>query len=47
MTSYRIWIPSMQKYIRMFEINCEQFRNLLKTIEDDIEFEFSIIQLLI
>jgi hypothetical protein len=46
MTSYRIWIPSMQKYIRMFEINCEQFRNLLKTIEDDIEFEFSIIQLL-
>lgn len=40
MTSYRIWIPSKQKYVRMREINCEQYRNILKVLEEDEEFDF-------
>lgn len=47
MTSYRIWIPSRQTYIRMYEMNCEQYRNVLKTLEDDIDFEFAINQLIV
>lgn len=42
MTSYRIWIPSKQKYVRMFELNCEQYRNLLKVLEEDDEFNFAL-----
>lgn len=47
MTSYRIWVPSKQTYIRMYEISCEQYRNILKTIDDDFDFEFSINSVLI
>lgn len=47
MTSYRIWIPSKQKYIRMYEINCEQYRCILKSLDDDYEFDFALNQLLI
>ena len=46
MTSYRIWIPSKQKYTRMYEINCEQYREILKSIDDDFEFDFTLNQLL-
>lgn len=42
MTSYRIWIPSKQKYIRMYELNCEQYRNIVKVIDDEPEFDFAI-----
>jgi len=40
MTSYRIWIPSKQKYVRMRELDCEQFRNILKVLHEDEEFDF-------
>lgn len=42
MTSYRIWIPSKQKYVRMLELNCEQYRNLLKVLDEDEEFNFAL-----
>jgi hypothetical protein len=47
MTSYRIWIPSKQKYIRMFELNCEQYRNILKILDEDEEFDFFLNEILI
>lgn len=40
MTSYRVWIPSKQKYIRINELNCEQFRNILKVLDEDSEFDY-------
>lgn len=40
MTSYRIWTPSTQSYIRMNEITCEQYRNILKSTEDSKNFTF-------
>ena len=42
MTSYRVWIPSKQKYIRIYELNCEQFRSIVKVIDDEPEFDFII-----
>lgn len=42
MTSYKIWVPSKQKYYRFREINVEQYRNILKSIDDDSDFEYSI-----
>ena len=47
MTSYRIWVPSKQRYIRMFEINCEQYRNILKVLEEDAEFDFILNDILV
>ena len=46
MTVYRIWIPSKQKYFKFKEINVEQYRNVLKCIDDDFDFEYSINELL-
>jgi hypothetical protein len=46
MVSYNIWVPSKQKYIRMFEFNCEQYRSILKVIDDDPEFDFLLKQTL-
>ena len=40
MTSYRVWVPSKQKYVRMYELNCEQFRNILKVLDEESEFDF-------
>ena len=40
MTSYRVWVPSKQKYIRIYELNCEQFRNIIKVLEEESEFDF-------
>lgn len=42
MTSYRIWIPSKQKYVRMYELNCEQYRNILKVLDEDEELDFAL-----
>jgi len=47
MTLCKIWIPSWQKYIQMYEISCEQYRHLLKNIDDSSEFDFLLNQLLI
>lgn len=47
MTSYRIWIPSLQKYIRMYELNCEQFRNILKVVDENEELDFILNEILI
>jgi hypothetical protein len=40
MTSYRVWVPSKQIYVRIYELNCEQFRNILKVLEEEQEFDF-------
>jgi hypothetical protein len=42
MASNRIWIPSIQKYKRMKEIDCEQYRDILKSIDDDTDFELTL-----
>lgn len=47
MTFYKIWIPSQQKYSRFKEINTEQYRTILKCIDDDVDFEYTINDLLI
>lgn len=46
MTSYKIWVPSKQKYYRFKEINVEQYRNILKCIDDDSDFDYSTNNLL-
>lgn len=40
MTSYRTWIPSKQEYVRIKEINCEQYRNILKVLDEEEELDF-------
>lgn len=40
MLSYRIWVPSTQSYLRMYEINCEQYRDILKSVEDSDNFNY-------
>lgn len=46
MSSCRIWIPTKQKYERYSEINCEQYRDLLKSIDDDDDFHYNLNQIL-
>jgi len=46
MTSYRVWVPSKQKYIRIYELNCEQFRNILKVIDEEQELDFILTDIL-
>jgi hypothetical protein len=46
MTSYRVWIPSKQKYVRIYELNCEQFRNILKVIDEEQELDFILTDIL-
>lgn len=47
MMSYRIWIPSKQAYCRMYEITCEQYRNVLKSIEDSDNFNYFTNQIIL
>ena len=46
MTSYRVWVPSKQRYVRIHELNCEQFRNILKVLEEESEFDFILNEIL-
>jgi hypothetical protein len=46
MTSYRVWVPSKQKYVRIYELNCEQFRNILKVIDEEQELDFILTDIL-
>lgn len=46
MTSNRVWVPSLQKYIRIEEFSCEQYREILKSINDDYEFDYSLNKIL-
>lgn len=40
-------MPSHQHYIRMYEITCEQYRDILKNIDDSYDFNFSLNQILL
>lgn len=42
MTTNRIWIPSLQKFIRIKEMSCEDRRLLLKSTDDDIDFDLAL-----
>lgn len=42
MTVNRIWISSLQKYIKVKEMSCEDRRTLTKSIEDDIDFDSAL-----
>lgn len=42
MAFYKIWIPSKQHYVRFKEIDCEQYRDILKSVDDDSDFEYNI-----
>jgi hypothetical protein len=41
--SYFIWIPSIQKYLRFYELSWDQLRSILKVIDDnEIEFIYQL-----
>lgn len=42
MTINRIWIPSLQKFIKMKEMSCEDRRFILKSIDDDADFDLAL-----
>jgi hypothetical protein len=42
MAFYKIWVPSKQKYVRFKEINSEQYRDILKSVDDDSDFEYNV-----
>lgn len=47
MTTCRIWIPSQQKYQRFLEMKCEQYRAILKSVDEDADFDFTINQVIL
>ena len=47
MTTCRIWIPSKQKYQRFLEMKCEQYRAILKSVDDDNDFDFVLNQVIL
>lgn len=46
MSICKIWMPSHQHYIRMHEMTCEQYRDILKNIDDSYDFNFCLNQIL-
>ena len=38
--TYLIWIPSIQKNIRFKELTCDQYRIILKNLDDDTDLDF-------
>jgi hypothetical protein len=41
--SFNIWIPSLQSFIRFYELSTEQYKTILKSIPDnDIDFIFTL-----
>lgn len=41
--SFNIWIPSLQTFIRFFELSAEQYKNVLKALTDnEIDFIYTL-----